>query len=66
MENIKNTIYFIAIGLTIGFTLIVYAHGNFATKDTVQRIEQSQKDKEGLIIKRLDRIESKVDRLLTP
>lgn len=65
MTNIKNVVYFIGVGITLGFTLIIYAHANFATKDTLQRIEQSQRDKEGLIIKRLDRIELKLDKLLT-
>ena len=65
MTNIKNVIYFIGVGLTIGFTLVVYAHSNFATKETVRRIEQSQKDKDNIIIKRLDRMELKLDKLLT-
>ena len=65
MTNIKNVIYFIGVGLTIGFTLVVYAHSNFATKETVRRIEQSQKEKDNIIIKRLDRMELKLDKLLT-
>lgn len=43
-EQLKSVIFFIGVGLAIGFTLIVYAHGNFATKDTVARIEAYQKD----------------------
>lgn len=64
MQNIKFTIHLITIGLTIGFGLIVYAHANFTTKETVNRIEKTQLEKDNLILRRLDRMESKIDRLL--
>ena len=52
MNNIKLAMYFITLGLTLGFTLIVYAHGTFTTKDIST-----------LILNRLDRIEAKIDNL---
>ena len=52
MNNIKLTVYFIGVGLTLGFTLIVYAHGTFTTKEISQ-----------IILDRLDRIEAKIDKL---
>ena len=63
MNNIKTAIFFMGTGLTLGFTLIVYAHANFTTKETVARIESTQVLKDNLIINRLDRIESKIDNL---
>lgn len=63
MNAIRDVIFLIGVGLTLAFSLIVYAHSNFATKGTVQRIEKYQSEKEGAIIKRLDRIESKIDRI---
>lgn len=59
----KDVIYLIATGCGITFTLIVYAHANFTTKDMVDRLEKSQETKDVMIIKRLDRIENKLDKL---
>lgn len=39
-DEIKWALYLIGIGLTIGFTLIVYAHATFATKSTVETMDQ--------------------------
>lgn len=49
----------------LGAGLVFYAHANFATKESVNRIEGYQTDKDGLIIKRLDRIEDKLDKINT-
>ncbi len=64
MNNIKLAMTLIGTGLSLAFTLMVYGHGNFATKNTVNRIEQYQKDKDNAIIKRLDNIDRKIDKIL--
>jgi len=60
LNNLKNAIYFIGLGMV----LVVYAHANFSTKDDVLRLERHNKDKDTLVINRLDRIESKLDDLI--
>tara|TARA_R110000868_G_C10972548_1_gene770411 strand:- start:5742 stop:5942 length:201 start_codon:yes stop_codon:yes gene_type:complete len=65
MNELKSVIFFIGVGLTIGFSLIVYAHANFSTKETTDRIEQYQKRGRDQVIKRLDRMNSKLDKLLS-
>lgn len=42
MRNIKLAIYLIGLGAS----LVIYAHANFSTKATVERIERYQKDRE--------------------
>ena len=75
MKNIQAAIGLIGAGLTLGFTLVIYAHANFSTQDYVKRVEENtkeslnshinaQKDKEQLIINQLNRIESKIDRIV--
>ena len=64
MQNYKDVIYLIGMGLTMGFGLVVYAHSNFTTKEDVNRLEKTQTFKDDMIIKRLDRIESKLDRVI--
>ena len=64
MKNVQLAIYLIGLGISLAFTLIVYAHANFTTKETVTRIEQYQKNKDDAIIKRLDKIDSKIDKIL--
>jgi hypothetical protein len=64
-KTIKDVIFYIASGLSLGFTLIVYAHSQFSTKDMVKRIEQVQDSNEVLLEKRLEKIENKLDSLLS-
>ena len=64
MKNVQLGIYLIGLGISLAFTLIVYAHSNFATKDTINRIEKHQKSKDDAIIKRLDKIDMKIDKIL--
>lgn len=63
MRDYKDVIYLIGVGVTLAFGLIVYAHANFTTKEAIDRLEKMQEFKNDIIIKRLDRIESKLDRL---
>ncbi|MCT4641598.1 MAG: hypothetical protein N4A33_04820 [Bacteriovoracaceae bacterium] len=63
MNKINEAIKLISVGLAIGFSLIVYANNNFATKNEVKELKGSQMFVNGLIIKRLDRIENKIDGL---
>lgn len=64
MKRIKDAITLITIGLTLAFTVLVYAHTNFASKGTVKRIESFQERTDETIIKRLDRIDQKLDKIL--
>jgi len=64
VQNIKSVIYFIGIGLSVGFTLIVYAHVNFATKGTVERIERYQKENESEIKQDIREIKRDVREIL--
>lgn len=49
MQNIKTTITLMGAGLTLGFSLVVYAHSNFATKETVKIIKDNQSENQHLI-----------------
>lgn len=42
MKIITFAITLIGTGVAMGFTLIVYAHGNFATKEMVRSAKQDQ------------------------
>lgn len=42
MKNIRLAIYFIGLGAS----LVIYAHANFSTRSTVERIEKYQREKE--------------------
>ena len=64
MKNIKLAIYFITTGVSLGFTLVIYAHSNFATKDMLDRYKISRDREVDKTDARLDRIESKIDRLI--
>ena len=59
MDNIKTAIGFIAIGAT----LVVYAEARFATKGQIDDVRQTQERFDDILLKRLDRIENKIDRL---
>lgn len=65
MRSIQFTVTMIGTGVVIGFSLIVYAHANFSTKESLNRIEQYQRDKDVQIIKRLDKMDSKIDILIS-
>lgn len=39
-DEIKWALYLIGIGLTAGLSLIVYAHSTFATKTTVEKMDE--------------------------
>lgn len=60
----KEVIYLITIGLTMGFGLVVYAHANFTTKEAVIRLEEMQEYKNERILRKLDKIEAKLDSLI--
>lgn len=38
-EDLRHAIHMIGIGLAIGFSLIVYAHANFASKSVVEKMD---------------------------
>lgn len=53
-----------AIGLiVIGASLVVYAEARFATKDQITDVKQTQERFDDILLKRLDRIENKIDKL---
>lgn len=60
----KDVAYYVSAGLALAFTLIAYAHNNFSTKDSVRTLSQSQERREDIIIRRLDRIENKLDKVI--
>ena len=62
--RIKDVVYYLGAGIALAFTLIVYAHSEFSTKDMVRNMKQSQERREDIIIRRLDRIENKLDRVI--
>lgn len=64
MNSIRVAMFFIGSGLTLGFTLIVYAHTTFSTKSMVNLIKDNGDREKETIVKRLDRIESKIDKLI--
>lgn len=61
---VKNVVYYITSGIILAFTLIAYAHSNFSTKGAVNMLRQSQERREDIIIRRLDRIENKLDTVI--
>lgn len=64
MNNIKLAIYFISTGIVLGFTLIVYAHSNFATKQMMNDLRLNRDRELDKTDSRLDRIEHKLDILI--
>ncbi len=49
MKLLSFAISLIGTGLIIGFGLIVYAHANFATKETLSSVEKNQFAHQNLI-----------------
>lgn len=49
LKELKDVIFLIGVGLTIGFTLIVYAHANFATKTAVKDLKKDSVEHRALI-----------------
>ena len=64
MELIKILGTVMGSAFLLGVSLVIYAHSNFTTKETSLRIERHQKNNDDRIIKRLDRIENKLDKLI--
>jgi len=71
MNNLKNAIYLIGTGLTLAFTLIGYAHVNFATKGEVKEARlavesyKAARDREIDMLSRwMERVEGKLDRVI--
>lgn len=64
MNKISFTISLIGSGLLLGTGLVIYAHANFSTKETVNIIKDNQEKRESLIIKKLDQIDRKIDKIL--
>ena len=60
MKDIKYALYLLALGMA----LVAYAHANFATKGEIREGKEAQLRENDTIIKRLDRIESKLDRVI--
>lgn len=63
MKNFEDAIKFIAMGLTLGFSLVVYANSSFATKYQIESLRNTQQYIIDLVLKRLDRIEAKIDKI---
>lgn len=55
--EIRHTFYLIGLGIA----LVAYAHANFSTKTMVIQIKDAQIRENDGIIKRLERIEQKID-----
>ena len=60
MKDIKYALYLLGLGMA----LVAYAHANFATKGEIREGKEAQLRENDAIIKRLDRIESKLDRVI--
>lgn len=50
--------------LVASMTMVAYAYSTFETKDAAREKIESSRERDGLIVQRLDRIENKVDRVL--
>lgn len=64
MIRMKDVVYYITAGLALAFTLIAYAHNNFSTKSSLNTLRAGQERREDIIIRRLDRIENKLDKVI--
>ena len=60
IKEVKHTLYLLGLGMA----LVAYAHANFATKGEIREGKEAQLRENDAIIKRLDRIEAKLDRVI--
>lgn len=64
MNNIRLTIFLIGTGLTLGFSLMVYAHANFATKEMVMSLKESRVETQHFLREDIKEIKTDIKEIL--
>jgi len=64
MKTIQFAISLIGVGLIIGFSLIVYAHANFATKGMVENLKETRLENSKIIREDIREIKGDIKKLL--
>lgn len=64
MKNIKTSIALIGVGISLGFSLIVYAHANFATKETLKLVKNNQLEHQVIIREDIKEIKTDIKEIL--